>query len=106
MNHYTRLGTHILGYWKNEHRFPYLKAAARELLGMTATSALSEWVFSHAGELYSVKRANLCVRTFAILMIMTMRMNPYLGMTWTCIKVALISANVILIRNQVLREKL
>jgi len=25
----------VLGYWKNEHRFPYLKTAARELMGMT-----------------------------------------------------------------------
>jgi len=48
------------------------------LLGMTATSAPSERVFSHADELYSSKRANLGVRTFAILMLM--RMNPDLGM--------------------------
>ena len=46
--------------------------SARELLGMTATSAPSERVFSHAGELYSAKRANLGVQTFAILMLMKM----------------------------------
>jgi len=57
----------VLGCWKSELRFPHLKAAARELLGMTTTSAPSERVFSHAGELYSKKRAtrqswhtNLC----------------------------------------------
>ena len=61
-----------LSYWKSENRFPHLKAAARELLGMTATSAPSERVFSHAGELYSAKRANLGVQTFAILMLMRM----------------------------------
>ena len=37
-----------------------------------ATSAPSERVFSHAGELYIVKRANLGVQTFAILMLMRM----------------------------------
>ena len=61
-----------LSYWKSENRFPHLKVAARELLGMTATSAPSERVFSDAGELYSAKRANLGVQTFAILMLMRM----------------------------------
>jgi len=56
----------VLGYLKNEHHFPYLKAAAREFLGMTATSALSERVFSHAGELHSAKRADLGEGFFAI----------------------------------------
>jgi len=70
--------TPALGFWKNEHRFPYLKAAARELLDMTATLAPSERVFSHPGELYSEKRANIGVRIFAIDMLM--RMNPDLGM--------------------------
>ena len=51
----------VLSYWKSKNRFPHLKAAARELLGMTATSA----PFSHAGKLYSAKRANLGVQTFA-----------------------------------------
>jgi len=68
----------VPGCWKNEHRFPYLTAAAPELLGMTATSSPSERVFSHAGELYSEKRANLGVRIFAILMLI--RMKPHLGM--------------------------
>jgi len=45
-----------LRYWKSEHRFPYLKAAARELLGMTATSGRSERVFSHADKLYPTAR--------------------------------------------------
>jgi len=72
------LEIHVSGYWKSENRFPYLKAAAREFLGMTATSAPSERVFSHAGELHSEKRANLGVRIFAILI--RMRMNPHLGM--------------------------
>jgi len=45
---------------------------------LTATSAPSKRVFSHAGELYSEKRANLAVRIFPILMLM--RMNPNLGM--------------------------
>jgi len=35
---------------------------------------------SHAGELYRAKRANLGVRIFSILVLMTMRMNPHLGM--------------------------
>jgi len=35
----------VLGYWKNEHRFPYLKTAARELMGMTVTSVPAERVF-------------------------------------------------------------
>jgi len=34
----------------SEHRFPYLKAATREPLGMKATSAPSERVFIHEGE--------------------------------------------------------
>jgi len=36
---------------------------------------LSEQVFSHAGELYSEKRANLDVQINEL-----MRMNPHLGM--------------------------
>jgi len=42
-----------------ETNIPYLKAAAQELQGMTTTSVPSEQVFSHAGELYSAKRAKL-----------------------------------------------
>ena len=34
----------VLTYWKSENRFPHLNAAARELLGMTVTSAPSERV--------------------------------------------------------------
>ena len=48
-----------LGYWESEHRFHYLKAATRELLDMTTTSAPSERVYSHADDLYNEKRANL-----------------------------------------------
>ena len=60
----------VLSYWKTENRFPHLKAAARELLDMTATSAPSERVFCHAGKLYSAERVNLGV--FTILMLMRM----------------------------------
>jgi len=56
-----RSRTTVLGCWKSELRFPHLKTAAREILGMTAASAPSEQVFSHVGELYSAKRANLGV---------------------------------------------
>jgi len=49
----------VLVCWKSEFHFPYLKAAAQELLGTTTTLAPLEQVFSHAGELYSMKRANL-----------------------------------------------
>ena len=62
----------VLSFWKSENRFSHLKAAARELLGMTATSAQSKRVFGHAGKLYSAKQANLGVQTFAILMFMKM----------------------------------
>jgi len=72
------IGLPGLGYWKSENRFPYLKAAALEFLGMIATSTPSERVFGHTGQLYSKKHANLGVRIFAILMLM--RMNPHLGM--------------------------
>jgi len=68
----------VLGYLKGKHRFPDLKAAARELLDMTATSAPSERVLSHTGELYSKKSANLGIRIFAVDMLM--RMDPHLGM--------------------------
>jgi len=44
------LHTPVLGVWKNEHRFPYLKAAAREFLCMTTTSAASERVFGVAAQ--------------------------------------------------------
>jgi len=57
--------------------FPLSEAAALELLGMTATSAPSERVFGHAGEVYSEKRAKLGVRIFGILMLV--RMNTHLG---------------------------
>ena len=68
----------VLGYSKNEHHFPYLKATAKDLLGMTATSALSERVFSHAGELYSAKRADLGAEIFATPLLI--RMNPHLAL--------------------------
>ena len=45
----------VLSYWKSENCFPHFKAAARELLGTTATSAPSERVSSHADELCSAK---------------------------------------------------
>ena len=90
----------VLGYWKKEHRFSYLKIAAWELLGMTATSAPPERVFSHASELHSAKRANLGARIFSLLMLM--RMNPCLGMNWTWIKLDLIWVNVIRILVQFL----
>ena len=64
------MNCHVLSYWKSKNSFSHVKVAARELLGMTATSAPSERVFSHAGELYSAKRANLGVQTFALLMLM------------------------------------
>jgi len=51
----------VSGNCKSELRFPYLKAATREFLGITTTSAPSERVFNHAGELYSKKRTNLGV---------------------------------------------
>ena len=74
-----RMDCDVLNYWKSENRFPHLNAAARELLGMTATSSPSERVFSHVGKLYSAKRVNLGVQTFAILMLM--RMNSDLIFT-------------------------
>ena len=55
--HWTSFPNPVLGYSKNEHR--YLKAASRELMGMTVTSAPSERVFSHVSELYSAKDTNL-----------------------------------------------
>jgi len=42
------LQTPIVRFWKNKHHLPDLKAAARELLGVIATSALSEQVFGVA----------------------------------------------------------
>jgi len=42
------LHTPVLRFWKIEQHFPYSNAAARELLGMTATSAPSERVFGVA----------------------------------------------------------
>jgi len=85
----------VLEYWKGEHRFPYLKAASQELLGMTATSATSERVFNHASEMHCEKRGNLGILFLAILM--CMRTNPHLGMNLTLIKVALICVNITLI---------
>ena len=72
-----KFGDPCLGYWKSEHRFPYLKAAAQEL-GMTETPPPSERVVSQADELYSKKCASLAVRIFAIHKLM--RMNLHLGM--------------------------
>jgi len=77
---HSRLRTPVLRHWKNEHRFPNLKAVSRELLGMTATSVPWERVFSHGVEMYRAKRVVLGVLILAILMLMTMRMNPHLGM--------------------------
>jgi len=53
------LHTSVLGFWKNEHCFPYLKAASRELLCITATSAASERVFGVAAPI-SVTRSTFC----------------------------------------------
>ena len=92
--HWTSLPTPVSGYSKNEHGLPYLKAAARELMGMTATSTSPERVFNRAVELFRAKRA-LGLWIFAIFMFM--RMNPHLDMNWTWIKTALICVNVIVI---------
>ncbi|CAK8677599.1 unnamed protein product [Clavelina lepadiformis] len=62
--------TDVLIYSKSENRFPHLKAAALELLSMTATLPSSERVFSHAEELYSG------VKNFAILLLMIMNSGP------------------------------
>jgi len=84
----------VSGYWKSKLRFPYLKAASRLLLGMTTTSAPSERIFSHAGELHSEQSWHR-LRNFAIHTLT--RMNPHLGMNRTWIKVALICVNVIIL---------
>jgi len=72
----------VSGNCKSELHFPYLKAATREVLGITTTSAPWELVFNHAGELYSKKRATFGVGyeslLFTIYMLITM--NPHLGM--------------------------
>ena len=62
---------------------------------MTMTSALSERVFSHAGELHSAKRADLRVGIFAIPP--AYKNESTFGLESNLIKVALICVNVILI---------
>jgi len=76
----------VLG--KSEHRFPCLKVAAQEL-GMTATSAQSEIVYSHAVELYSEKRTNLGVRIF-IISCLREWIHIWALMNWTWSRVAVI----------------
>ena len=85
-----RLRTTVLRFWKSELHFPYLKAAARKLLGVTMTSAPSEQVFSHADWIVQQETHQSWhwLQIFAIHMLM--RMNPHLGMNWTWIKVVLI----------------
>ena len=64
----------ILEWWKiHENRFPILSKIARDYLGIPATSAPSERVFSEAGNLITNKRtslscdsveANMCLRSW------------------------------------------
>ena len=42
-----------LDYWKNEHRFPLLKAGAKVVLAVPVSSAAVECLFSAAGLLLS-----------------------------------------------------
>jgi len=61
--------------------FPSTAGCCSKTHGTTATSAPSEWAFSHVVELCSAKCAILGVVIFAILMLV--RMNPHLVMNWT-----------------------
>ena len=74
VNKYAReqrlpLGQNVLNCWRNMTDLPELRNLAKDFLGMTATSAPSERAFSHAGILYSPKRAKLNEKTFSRLML-------------------------------------
>jgi len=66
------LHTPVLGFWQNVYHF--LNAAARQLLDMTATSALSKRVFSDAATMLhrpeptkeTVEPTTLCITAIEI----------------------------------------
>jgi nicotinamide mononucleotide adenylyltransferase len=56
--------TDILAWWRqNSQTYPKLAVAARDVLAGQASSAASERVFSHGGDLITCKRANLAPET-------------------------------------------
>ena len=57
-----------LDFWKqNEFRFEVLAKLAKKYLGVQASSASVERMFSIAGHIYSLKRRNLKVSNFMTL---------------------------------------
>jgi len=110
MDNYGKRGrkmwrTTVLGHWESELLFPYLKAAARELLGMTTTSAPWEQSLAMQANCTAGNAPILAYRLRIFGIHNLMRMNPHLDMNWTWIKVALIHVNVTLILVQLLVSK-
>jgi len=54
-----------LSFWKfNENKYPLLAALAKKFLGVPASSASAERMFSIAGHIFSVKRRRMGIKLF------------------------------------------
>ena len=58
-----------LSYWRAKANSSSLKRLARDMLGITATSAPSERIFSIAGNFYRPERFQLGAKTFRMLLL-------------------------------------
>ena len=57
-----------LEFWKfNESKWPYLAKLAKKYLGVQASSAAVERMFSISGHIYSVKRRRMSIKLFEYL---------------------------------------
>ena len=66
-----------LDFWKNnEGKFPLLAKSAKKFLGIPATSAATERLFSIAGHIFSLKRRQMGAKIFAELVFL--KLNEHL----------------------------
>ncbi len=67
----------VLDFWReNEHRWPILANISKKILGVPASSAKVERIFSIAGHVFSLKRRRMKARIFESLVFA--KLNEYL----------------------------
>ncbi len=68
----------MLDFWKvNENRWPVLAKIAKKVLGVPASSAAAERMFSWSGHIFSTKRRCLKARTLAALVFLKLNEGLY-----------------------------
>jgi len=68
----------VLDFWKvNENRWPTLARIAKKVLGLPASSAAAERMFSWSGHIFSSKRRNMRASTLAALVYLKLNEDLY-----------------------------